>query len=77
MAIIVIISTAIIIKLFNIYDPLAQGVGLGTVAHALGATKARDMGEVQEAMSGLSIAVAGIVTVGLMPLAILFTNLIK
>lgn len=35
------------------------------------------MGEVQEAMSGLSIAVAGIVTVGLMPLAILFTNLIK
>lgn len=35
------------------------------------------MAEVKEAMSGLLIAVAGIVTVGLMSLAILFINLIK
>ncbi len=72
-----IIIAPIVIRLFNVYDPVAQGVGLGTVAHALGASKARDMGEVQEAMSGPSIAVAGIVTIGLMPLAILFINLIK
>lgn len=71
-----IIIAPIIIKIFNIDDPVAQGVGIGTVAHALGTSKARDMGDVQGAMSGLSIAVAGVVTVGLMPLAILFFNTI-
>lgn len=71
-----IIIAPIIIKIFKITDPVAQGVGIGTVAHALGTTKARDMGEVQGAMSGLSIAVAGIVTVALMPLMVLFINLI-
>ena len=71
-----IIIAPIIIKIFKVYDPVAQGVGIGTVAHALGTTKARDMGDVQGAMSGLSIAVAGVVTVGLMPLAILLFNLL-
>ena len=71
-----IIIAPIVIKIFKIYDPVAQGIGIGTVAHALGTTKARDMGEVQGAMSGLSIAVAGIVTVALMPLMVLFINLI-
>ena len=69
------IIAPIIIKIFSIKDPVAQGVGLGTVAHALGTTKARDMGEIQGAMSGLSIALAGIVTVGLMPIFILLLNL--
>lgn len=71
-----IIIAPIIIKTFNVYDSVAQGVGIGTVAHALGTTKARDMGDIQGAMSGLSIAVAGVVTVGLMPLAILFFNIL-
>lgn len=71
-----IIIAPIIIKVFKIYDPVAQGIGIGTVAHALGTTKARDMGEIQGAMSGLSIAAAGIVTVGLMPLMVLLINLI-
>ena len=72
-----IIIAPIIIKVFKITDPVAQGVGIGTVAHALGTTKARDMGEVQGAMSGLSIAVAGIVTVILMPLMVFITNIIS
>ena len=72
-----IIIAPIIIKVFKITDPVAQGVGIGTVAHALGTTKARDMGEVQGAMSGLSIAVAGIVTVILMPLMVFVTNIIS
>lgn len=72
-----IIIAPIIIKVFKITDPVAQGVGIGTVAHTLGTTKARDMGEVQGAMSGLSIAVAGIVTVILMPLMVFITNIIS
>lgn len=72
-----IIIAPIIIKVFKVTNPVAQGVGIGTVTHALGTTKARDMGEVQGAMSGLSIAVAGIVTVILMPLMVSITNLIS
>ena len=72
-----IIIAPIIIKVFKVTNPVAQGVGIGTVTHALGTTKARDMGEVQGAMSGLSIAVAGIVTVILMPLMVFITNIIS
>lgn len=71
------IISPIIIKAFKIYDPVAQGIGIGTVSHALGTTKAREMGEVQGAMSGLSIAIAGIVTVVLMPLAVMFVEMIN
>ena len=45
-------------KLFHITDPIAKGVGIGTAAHAVGTSKALQMGEVEGAMSGLSIAVA-------------------
>ena len=58
-----------IIKLFRIKDPTAQGVAIGTSSHAVGTSEARKLGEIQGAMSGLSIAVAGLVTVILMPLA--------
>ena len=59
----------IIMKIFNITDPTAQGVGIGTSSHAVGTSEARKLGEIQGAMSGLSIAVAGLVTVVLMPIA--------
>ena len=43
-------------KMFHITDPIAKGVGIGTSAHAVGTSKALQMGEVEGAMSGLSIA---------------------
>ena len=52
----------------HITDPLATGGGSGTSAHAVGTSKALQMGEVEGAMSGLSIAVAGILTAVLCPL---------
>lgn len=55
-------------KWFHITDPIAKGVGIGTSAHAVGTSKALQMGEVEGAMSGLSIAVAGILTAVLCPL---------
>ena len=64
----------IILKIFKITDPIAQGVAIGTSAHAVGTSEARKMGMIQGAMSGLSIAIAGIVTVVLMPLAMLIVN---
>lgn len=42
-------------------------MGIGTSAHAVGTSKALQMGEVEGAMSGLSIAVAGVLTAVLCP----------
>lgn len=50
-------------KLFKIKDPIAVGLAIGTSAHALGTTKAFELGEIQGAMSSLSIVVAGLITV--------------
>lgn len=55
-------------KLFRIKDEVAVGVSLGTASHAVGTSKAIELGETQGAMSGLSIGVAGLITVFLAPL---------
>ena len=55
-------------KLFHVTHPVAKGVGLGTSAHAIGTAKAMEMGEIEGAMGGLSIAVAGILTVIVAPI---------
>ena len=53
----------LVFKLFRIHEPVAKGVALGTSAHAVGTSKAMELGEVEGAMSSLSIAVAGLLTV--------------
>lgn len=50
-------------RLFRITDPVAKGIGIGSASHAIGTARAMEMGEVEGAMSGLSIAVSGILTV--------------
>ena len=55
-------------KWFHITDPIAKGIGIGTSSHAIGTSKALEMGEVEGAMSGLDIAVAGVLTAVLCPL---------
>lgn len=52
-----------ICKLFRITHPIAKGLSIGTSAHAVGTAKALEMGEIEGAMSSLSIAVAGLLTV--------------
>ena len=52
-----------VFRIFCITDPVAKGVALGTSAHAIGTARALEIGEVEGAMSGLSIAVAGLMTV--------------
>lgn len=59
----------LVFKLFRISNPIAKGLALGTSAHAIGTARAMELGEIEGAMSGLSIAVAGIVTVILAPMA--------
>lgn len=56
-----------ICKLFRIDNKVAVGVAIGTSSHALGTTKAVELGETEGAMSGLAIGIAGLVTVFLAP----------
>ena len=58
---------SIFCKIFRITEPVAQGVACGTSGHAMGTAKALEMGEVQGAMSGLSIAVCGLLTTVILP----------
>jgi len=52
-----------ILKIFKIKEPVAKGLAIGTSSHAMGTAKALEIGETEGAMSSLSIAVAGLMTV--------------
>ncbi len=52
-----------VLKLFKIDDPVASGLAFGTSAHAIGTSKALELGEIQGAMGSLSITAAGLLTV--------------
>lgn len=52
-----------ICRLFKITEPVAKGIAIGSASHAMGTSKAIEMGEIEGAMSSLSIAVAGMITV--------------
>ncbi len=64
------IFSPIILKLFKVKDKIAIGVAIGTSSHALGTTKAVELGETEGAMSSLSIGIAGIITVIIAPILI-------
>ena len=51
------------LKLIRVTDPVAKGIAIGTASHAIGTSRAMEMGETEGAMSSLSIVVAGIMTV--------------
>ncbi len=62
------ISGSFLCKILKIQDPVAQGAALGTAAHVIGTTRANELGSIQGAVSGLSLAAAGILTAFLIPL---------
>jgi len=57
------ILAEVICKVFHIHEPIAKGIAIGTSSHAIGTSKAMEIGEIEGAMSGLAIAVAGLFTV--------------
>lgn len=57
-----------VFHVFHIDHPIARGLALGTSAHAVGTAKALELGEIEGAMSSLSICVAGVLTVILVPI---------
>ncbi|MGM9974942.1 MAG: LrgB family protein [Clostridiaceae bacterium] len=70
------VAGPLLCRIFNIKNEIAVGVAMGTAAHAMGTTKALEMGEIEGAMSSLSIGIAGIITVFLAPILIYFSSLL-
>lgn len=61
-----------LLKLFHITEPIAQGLAIGSASHAIGTSKAIELGEIQAAMSSLAIVVTGILTVVIVPWMVSF-----
>nr|WP_312576638.1 LrgB family protein [Sedimentibacter sp.] len=53
----------LVIKYGKIKSDIAKGIGIGTSSHAIGTSKAVELGEEIGAASGLAIAVTGITTI--------------
>lgn len=49
-------------KLFRVKDPVEEGVAIGACSHALGTTKAMELGRLQGAMSSISLCLCGIMS---------------
>ncbi len=52
-----------LIRIFRVKDSVAAGLAIGACSHAMGTSKAVELGETEGAMSGLAIGICGIVTV--------------
>ena len=66
------LSAVTLCRLAKLQDSVARGVAIGTGAHAIGTARAIEYGPVEGAMSSLSIAVAGVMTVVIVPLLSVF-----
>ena len=59
----VIFTGILLIRLLRVKDPVAAGLAIGASSHAVGTSKAVELGETEGAMSGLAIGICGIITV--------------
>lgn len=57
------VITPILVKILKLKNKVAIGVAIGSCSHAVGTSKAIEMGEKEGAMSGIAIGICGIVTV--------------
>ncbi|MBM7562249.1 LrgB family protein [Fusibacter tunisiensis] len=62
----------LVLKVLRINNPIAVGTGIGTAAHAVGTSKALEIGEKEGALSSAAIGLAGLITVLLIPFLISF-----
>lgn len=61
------VAGELICRILRIRHPVSKGLAFGAASHAIGTSKAIEIGDVEGAMSGLAIAVSGIITVVLAP----------
>jgi predicted murein hydrolase (TIGR00659 family) len=65
----------VLLRLLRIQSPIAKGLAMGTSSHGLGTARAIEMGAVEGAVSGLSIALTGVMTAIIIPLFNLIVGL--
>lgn len=63
-----------ILRLVRIKNPVAFGLGMGSASHAIGTSKALEIGEIEGAMSSLAIVVTGVLTVIIVPIVMNFAG---
>jgi len=66
------VTAEAVCRIFNITEPIARGVAIGTSSHAIGTARAMEIGQVEGAMSSLSIVVSGLLTVAAAPVFAMF-----
>lgn len=59
------VSAPVMVRWLGVHDPVAQGLAIGACSHAIGTSRARELGELQGAMSSIAIGVCGLMSVGL------------
>ncbi len=52
-----------LVKFFRVEDSMTAGLSIGACSHAVGTSRAIQMGETEGAMSGLAIGICGMITV--------------
>lgn len=57
------VLSPILINIFKIKDETVQGIAIGTSSHAIGTSKALELGDKQGALSSVALTLSGIVTV--------------
>lgn len=60
-----------ILRVCKIKDPVAVGAAFGTSSHAIGTSRAIELGELEGAISGVSISIAGLLTSLIIPILLL------
>ena len=61
-------AAPLLLRLFRVSEPLAQGLAIGAASHAAGTSRAVELGDVQGAASSLAIVVTGLLTILAAPL---------
>ncbi len=59
------IISPLLIKLFRIKNEIVQGLAIGASSHAVGTSKAIELGEIQGALSSVALVTSGVITVAL------------
>lgn len=59
-----------LLEVFNITNPIARGLALGTSGHALGVPVGAELGEVEASMASIALVIVGVIVVAVVPVAV-------
>jgi len=62
------LTGSVLCRLLKLTDPIAQGAAFGTASHVIGTTRANELGQLQGAVSSLSLISAGLLTAVVLPI---------